>query len=383
MFTEAIRRSPNLRFLRGIFIVLLVSDKDIFSVVTQMNADQEDKKMKKVIILILVLLIAVFSTLASPVEPVVLSGILKPDSVTVDSGQLIVTEKASVFVFSMNDFKLQYKFGKAGEGPREFKITSYGGTGLGLDTQPDVFLISSVGKLSLFTREGKFIKEMKASHNFFGNMFLALGNGYAGMGSLNEDGMNYMTVNTYDGSLKKLNEVCRVPSPYLPGAGTRVFSATFIFRTSGEKVFACNGTDFKITVYDNQGKMLNTIEQNYIRQKCTQKDKDSVIQFFKTSPSTKNVFQFMQPIQFPERMPAIRNFFVKDNRVYVVTFLEQEEKTECFVFDLIGKKLKTVFLPLKRQTALMYYPYTIKSGKLFQLVENEDSEEWELVITKI
>lgn len=339
--------------------------------------------MKKTIILILVLLIAVFSAQASTGETVVLSGVMKPDSVTVDNGQLIVTEKASVFLYSMEDFSLQKQFGKAGEGPQEFKITSYGSSGLGLDAQPGVFLISSVGKLSLFTREGKFIKEMKASHNFFGNMFLALGKGYAGMGSLNEEGINYMTVNTYDASLKKVNEVCRVASPYRPGAGTKVFSASFLFRTAGDRIFACNGTDFEIAVYDNTGKKLYTIAQDYKRQECTQEAKDSVIRYFKTSPSTKNVFQFMQPILFPELLPAIRNFFVRDNRVYVVTFLEQEEKTECFVFDLKGKKLKRVFLPLQQQTALWYYPYTIKNGKLYQLVENEDSEEWELVITNI
>jgi hypothetical protein len=44
--------------------------------------------------------------------------------------------------------------------------------------------------------------------------------------------------------------------------------------------------------------------------------------------------------------------------------------------------LNHVFLPLKEQTPLIYFPYCIKDGKLYQLAENEESEEWELYVTE-
>jgi hypothetical protein len=30
------------------------------------------------------------------------------------------------------------------------------------------------------------------------------------------------------------------------------------------------------------------------------------------------------------------------------------------------------------ENILQYYPYTIHNGSLYQLIENEDTEEWEL-----
>jgi len=339
--------------------------------------------MKKIIFLFILFLLLILTGLASTGKMAVLPDILNPDSITIDNNQVIITERASIYLYSIKDFSLQKKFGKQGEGPQEFKITSFGGTGLVIDVQPQVFLVTSVGKLSLFTREGKFIKEMKASQHFFGNRFLALGKQYVGLGSTMVGNRNYMTVNIYDAGLNKVKEVCMWESPYRPGEGTRVFTEPYVLHSYGDKILTTNGTDFEIDVYDRNGKKLYTIKQEYKKINVSEDTEKAVIHYFKTSPSTKDVFQFMQPIKFPEYLPAIRNFIVKDKKVYVLTFKQENNKSEFYILDLKGKLLKHVFLPLKEQTALTYFPYTIKDGTLYQLVENEDEEEWELVVTEI
>jgi hypothetical protein len=43
-----------------------------------------------------------------------------------------------------------------------------------------------------------------------------------------------------------------------------------------------------------------------------------------------------------------------------------------------GKLLQKVFLPLKKIDALDYYPYTLDNGRVFQLIENQETENWEL-----
>lgn len=339
--------------------------------------------MKKLIFLVILFLVLFLTVSASSGKMAVLPDILKPDSIVVDSNQVIITEKASIYLYSIKDFRLKKKFGKQGEGPQEFRITSYGGSGLSLDVQPRVFLVTSVGKLSLFTREGKFIKEMRASHNFFGSRFLALGKQYVGLGSTVEGNINYMTVNIYDAKLNKVKEVCKWESPYRPGAGTQVFTEPYVFCSTGDKIFTSNGTEFKIDVYDSNGEKLYAIKQTYKKIKVSADNEKAVIHYFKTSPSTKDVFQFMQPIKFPEYLPAIRNFIVKDKKVYVLTFKQEDHKSEFYIFDLKGTLLKHVFLPLKEQTVLTYFPYHIKDGKLYQLVENEEDEKWELYVTEI
>ncbi len=337
--------------------------------------------MKKIVLLLILFFLFILIELAAAARVAVFPDILKPDSITVDNGQVIITEGASVSIYSLQDFSLQEKFGNQGEGPQEFKITSYGFTGLALDVQPRVLLVTSVGKLSMFTREGKFIKEMKASHNFFGSRFLALGQQYVGFGSQMEGNINYMTVNIYDAQLNKVKEICRWESPYRLGAGTRMFTEPYLFCSSGDRILTTNGIEFTINVYDSNGEYLYAIKQEYKKLKISEDTQKTVINYLKTSPATKNVFQYMQPIIFPEYLPAIRHFMVTDKKVYVLTFKRQGNESEFYIFDLKGQSLNHVFLPLKEQTPLIYFPYYIKDGKLYQLVENEE-EEWELYVTE-
>jgi hypothetical protein len=138
-----------------------------------------------------------------------------------------------------------------------------------------------------------------------------------------------------------------------------------------------------MNVFDGNGKKLYSIQHEYERIKISETYKEEVIKFFKTDPTTKNVFHLIQPILFHEYLPAIRTFFVKDKNIYVLTYKRKDQKAEFFIFDLKGRLLNKLFLPLVAQTPLIYYPFNIKDGKLYQLVENEDQEEWELHIHEI
>jgi hypothetical protein len=40
-------------------------------------------------------------------------------------------------------------------------------------------------------------------------------------------------------------------------------------------------------------------------------------------------------------------------------------------------------VPLAEKDERLWYPYVIKNGKLYQLIENLDEEEWELHVTEI
>ena len=40
-------------------------------------------------------------------------------------------------------------------------------------------------------------------------------------------------------------------------------------------------------------------------------------------------------------------------------------------------------VPLAEKDDRLWYPYVIKNGKLYQLIENSNKEEWELHVTEI
>ncbi|MCP5046325.1 MAG: hypothetical protein GY940_04080, partial [bacterium] len=113
-----------------------------------------------------------------------------------------------------------------------------------------------------------------------------------------------------------------------------------------------------------------------------------IIQFFKTNNETKAFFVFFQPITFPEVYPAVLEMFVTGEKIYVVTFKSNDEKegvqnTEILILDIKGKFLKKVAFPLKMMTPLRQSPFSISEGKLYQLVEDSNEEEWSVHVTEI
>jgi hypothetical protein len=86
-------------------------------------------------------------------------------------------------------------------------------------------------------------------------------------------------------------------------------------------------------------------------------------------------------VRFPEFFPAILDLIVDGGHVHVLTFRREQEKSEFFIFDLEGKLVKKTFLPLKPlgdYAGVFFLPYCIKNNYLYQLIDNEEEEVWEL-----
>jgi hypothetical protein len=72
---------------------------------------------------------------------------------------------------------------------------------------------------------------------------------------------------------------------------------------------------------------------------------------------------------------------IDEEKIFVLTYNRKDGKNEFFIFDMDGKLLQKKFLPIQTLNGVSPYPYYIKNGSLYQLVENEDTEQWELQIT--
>ena len=58
-----------------------------------------------------------------------------------------------------------------------------------------------------------------------------------------------------------------------------------------------------------------------------------------------------------------------------------KEDKEFFIFDVQGKLLKRLLVPIKYVNVVDTYLYTIHDKTLFQLVEEKNDESWYLKIT--
>lgn len=332
---------------------------------------------KNIVILILVL----FTGIVLSAKVVPLEEVEKPTRLVVDNENVYITENATVYIYSLKDYKLKKKFGKPGEGPKEFKT---GGFPLIIVPQKDNIVINSAGKISYFTKGGEFIKEVKNRIPY--NMALwPLGDLFAGRGFKGVSGIVYITIDVYDKNFKKLKEIYSTPNQVQrnPASPIKVFEKSFVFETYGKHVFVASRISMVIDVFDAEGKKLYSIDHPYELLDFTSADKKRILDSYKNSPRTRNFYESIkQRLVFPKNYPAISNFFVSGDKIYVMTYEQKEKQTAFFIFELKGKFLRKSYVPLHRPTAMDISAFWVAYNNMYQVIDNEEEEQWELHINE-
>lgn len=337
--------------------------------------------MKKVFLFMLIVMFGMGMCFAEKLA--VLPEITRPASLSVDDEQFYVTEGAIVHIYSLKDFSYKTKFGKEGEGPQEFKLAP-GGQGLLVMPYEDCLMINSVGKISYFTKDGKFLKEIMTKKANIMGYFQPIGKRFVGFGvSQDQDSQSvFTTINLYDENFTKLKEISRQK---LIRRGRFEFPFIIpVFHAYDNKILMIGETGFVINIFDVDGNKTSTIKREYKQLKVTDKYKERVHDFLKTNPSTRAVYEVIKNrIKFTDYFPSILLFYVDSKKIYILTYLEKDEKYETFIYGVNGKFIKKVFLPLRNRNGIQYYPHYIHNNKFYQLIDNEETEEWELHATKI
>lgn len=349
--------------------------------------------MNRKIMVLLVITAAVF--LSNPLIPGtieakktgtkawILEDLLKPEIIVMDETQMYITQEASIFIYSLKDFKLIKKIGKPGEGPEEFLIRRDFG-GISPNVQTENIIVNSFGKLSWFTKNGKFIKEMKLP-TFLLVGIQPFGKNFVALTLLRENQKDWFALNLYDQRFNKLKEIHRAEQVWEENKGLRLFEYPLLYMVYDNKCFITMEKGLTIKVVDTEINELYTIKHNIKPVKITEEDKNETINFFKTDPHLKNLYEMLKPLRFPKYYPAIRDFYVTGNKIYVITYktAEQRTKTEGLIFEINGKFLKSVSLPLKIDRLQPPYLHRIHEGFLYRLEEDMDANQWWVHVTEI
>jgi hypothetical protein len=341
-------------------------------------------------VLIVISLVLVTFVLSAKTRIVPLAELNKPEpQIGIDKDRMYVLEGETIYIYSLKDFKLIKKFGKRGEGPMEFMTSSLMGPmgALSIDVRDNKLLVKSMGKLSWFTKDGAFIKEMKSP---FPIMMAALMFGkHIVMQKYEFSGVRYQTLVVLNEKLETIKELSKMEDGFQPGKGMMVLKRIPVQAVYEDKLFVAWEEEFEIKVLDSKLNQLYTIKHKVEREKVTEDIKKKVIHFFKTSPMTKNFFEMFKPIRFPEYFPAILGMVATGGKLYVLTFTSSDEEennvqyTEILIFDIKGKFLKKVMFPLKMMDPIQWYPFAIHEGTIYQLIEDPDEEKWDVHITEI
>lgn len=309
------------------------------------------------------------------VKTVPLPQLMTPDAVQADGENLYFTDGFSIKIFSLKDFQLKKTFGRQGEGPKEFKgfMIAY--------VQPEYIFINSPGKVSYFTLDGEFIKEIRTTHIF--GRFKPLGKEhFVGYIYSREKKIRYESIYIFDSKFNKVREIYK-RKHFLVKTGSinLIEERPPFFCILDDRIFV-DGVDGVIYVFDKTGKQVGAIRHDYERIAFTVGHKKRFVDFLKKDKDSKEYYEAnKQRFAYPDYFPPIRMFHVTGGKIYVMTNKETAGKNEFIIFDLKGKVLKKLFIPVAPfEESMIPLFYTISNGKLYHLVDNEETEEWEVRI---
>jgi hypothetical protein len=345
----------------------------------------------KQIQMICVFLLAAFgsSLFAAVVE---LPGIINPGSVAVDENHIYITDFPSVYIYSLKDYRLIKKFGRRGEGPREWLKFNL------LSLHENYLVIGDRNKMLFFSKTGDYIKEMKAkSIIYWGGRPAA--NGFIAEGRAAENDFQYETVSLYDQDLRKTKEIYRAPFFWQYKKSSDKCDAIEVggihFQVYGDYILFRKNLDFTFEVLDTSGKKLYTIQLPYSRLPFSQSMKKRHHEYFQVTAPWKRLYREMEKeIHFPSHLPAVQSFIAADNKIYVLTYETRGNQSKFIILDLKGKKLKEAWLPLVQSDRWFQHrltqwvrfgcshpTFTIRDNTFYHLAETEDGEQWELRVT--
>jgi len=315
--------------------------------------------------------------------------LLNPRYLIVDNNQIIISDYPYVYLFSLDDYSLIKKIGREGMGPGEFHVIQTNMNlkerGLVVSGNPDYIAANSTSRLSYFTRKGDFIREIKLPYGINAK-FLSIGDQLLGFIPLKG---GKLSVTLFDTDLKKKNEILncdywfnlrsRKQANFFDRASDTLFVSVY-----KDRIYIVRGDAplFAIHVFDFEGNKLFTVEHNSEKFKIPWSFIDEIHEHFKIK-FQRSAGYFIKNLNLPKYFPAIRNFSVQDDKIYVLTFKKASNANEALIFDIKGSLLKKLFLPVRAMNPEHLCPFSFYKEKYYQLIFNEKTENWELHITDI
>ena len=342
--------------------------------------------MKRIVIIMGIFLCVLFLN-AENIH--VFSGLFNPRYIVVNDNQVIISDYPYVYLYSLDDFSLIKKIGREGNGPGEFHVIQANMNlkerGLVLSVCPEHIAANSTSRISYFTKRGEFIREQKLPYGINAK-FLSLGDKLLGFLPL-RDGV--LSVTLFDSDLNTRSEImnCDYWFNLRSQKQANFFDRaadTLLVSVSNDKIFIARGDalEFAVHVFDFKGNKLYTLEHNTENIRIPPGFVDEIHEHFRVKYNERAEY-FIKNLNLPKHFPAIRDFSVADDKIYVFTFEEVSDQKEVIIFNIKGDLVKTSSLPAQEMSPERLSPFSFYKNKFYQLVFNEKTENWELHRTDI
>jgi len=247
-------------------------------------------------------------------------------------------------------------------------------------------VVSEWNKVSIFTPDGKLVEEFRFPMTVY-NVGV-VGENLIGEGShFDRDSRKASsTITVFDRKYNVLTEIVKRDGGGWVAVGRpgrtskqdrKMIYDYFECGVYGDRVYIADSEKgFFIEIFDSMGKKLYEINKPYTKKKVTGEFKKRIMNLEKAHPKWETNRKRYNYI-FPEYFPAFRNVFIVEEKIYVETYETRGNEKEIIIMDLKGNTLKRIFFDRP------WGPLSIRDGYWYYLVENEDTDTYEVHRKKI
>ena len=283
--------------------------------------------------LILLCLVYLLCAIKIPAEKAVeFNDLVNVTSIKIDGNHIYIIDGTFVHIYARNGYNKISTFGRNGEGPGEFSSFVL------ISPLDNRLLINSLGKISYYTHNGEFISEKK-SNTTASSFFNEIKDHYVGLGVRGEtDGIS-MTVNLFDKELKKGKELLANPKQAFNKMA--LMNMTPCYCVFKNIIYASTCERFFIKVFNANGDSINAIEFPRHSIKFPHVMETNFRTFMKRRYAVQ--YEYLKDrIYFPEFLPILQKFYVKDDRIYGLIYTEESVNGvyELYTLDLFGLPLR-------------------------------------------
>jgi hypothetical protein len=343
----------------------------------------KEAKMKKLLFLLLLIFLILIKHMSADSFRE-LPELLTPTSLVADDRNLYIADGTTVVICSLANGSRVKKFGTEGDGPGEFKVLPNLPITLHLHNH-DLY-VSSLGKVSVYSTGGIFKKEIRNTSLVLNPIpcgHILLGKGYA-----QHEGNLYFTVNIYDRELKKIREIHRERSQYYRGSNKKFdpIDATGPgIAVGSNRLFLNIGNNRDtIAVFDLEGNQLYAITHPFREIKLTGDHIKRYMEYLERDINFRDfVARTKHLFRFNKLFPLVQYLLIDGGKIFVISYENSHGKRDLYAFTLNGQFLKQLEIPLVSQNVDTAFPFTVYRGKLYQIVEDEEQERWQLFVHRI
>jgi hypothetical protein len=311
---------------------------------------------------------------------------IKPRFMAVDDQQIYIAEPTTVHIFTRKGLEKVTQFGKAGSGPEEFMAAGGGNGALILIPQKDQLVVSAMGKINHYQKNGRFIKTTKVQAGLMGFAFYPLGTGYVGA-SFTGDEKNgaAMTVNVYNDKFNKLVELNRMK--FNPGGGNfNPFDMMkrMAYVVDQNRIYQLSEDEKSMVVRSDTGEKVGSVILNLENIPLPKADIDAIINGMLRGQGAAQAEQIRKVFAFPDHYPVMMNMIIDNGVLYLTTWKKKGEERFVAVYDIkTGLRIKDVTVPIHFIDGLQPFPFTFWKGYFYGILEVPDEDEPDEVVVQV